>query len=105
MTMERLNRNCNNGDATVGHLLRLASAVLPGIVVGGVMIVAVLNYGQVRAAGVRIPGINTHRVQARRHGGIATRTETRVSSKMFRRGSFLLFVHRISDAGDGWRPT
>jgi hypothetical protein len=34
---------------TVGHLLGWLSAVLAGNVVGGVMIVAVLNYGQVRA--------------------------------------------------------
>lgn len=38
-----------DGDVSVGHVLGWLSAVLPGNIVGGVLIVAVLNYGQVRA--------------------------------------------------------
>jgi formate/nitrite transporter FocA (FNT family) len=38
-----------NGTVTAGHFLAWLSAVLVGNILGGVAIVALLNYGQVRA--------------------------------------------------------
>jgi formate/nitrite transporter FocA (FNT family) len=38
-----------DGNVGVGHFFEWLSAVILGNVIGGVIIVAVLNYGQVRA--------------------------------------------------------